>query len=87
MRVYDPAKGGVDAGRLCGLGETGILTSNDRDAIIDTDADIVLYMGKVETDTEGCFAHVGDLLAAGKNVVACRGFLVSRAGDVSGLLR
>ena len=45
-------------------------TSADRDAIIGTDADVVLYMGKVETDTPGCFADVGDLLASGKNVIA-----------------
>lgn len=70
VRVYDPAKAGVDAGTLCGLDEAGVLTSDDRDAIIAADADIVLYMGKVETDTEGCFADVCDLLASGKNVVA-----------------
>lgn len=62
VRVYDPAKAGVDAGSLCGVAETGILTTADRDAIIDTDADVVLYMGKVETDTPGCFADVCDLL-------------------------
>ena len=70
VRVYDPAKAGVDAGTLCGVGDAGVLTTDDRDAIIKTDADIVLYMGKVETDTEGCFADVCDLLASGKNVVA-----------------
>lgn len=70
VRVYDPAKAGVDAGTLCGSPEAGLLTSADRDAIIATDADVVLYMGKVETDTPGCFADVCDLLASGKNVVA-----------------
>jgi hypothetical protein len=48
----------------------GVVTTDDRDAIIESDADIVLYMGKVETDTEGCFADVCELLASGKNVVA-----------------
>lgn len=70
VRVYDPAKAGIDAGSLCGLPEAGILTTDDRDAVISTDADVVLYMGKVETDTPGCFADVCDLLASGKNVVA-----------------
>jgi len=70
VRVYDPAKSGVDAGVLSGGVEMGVLTTDDRDAIIGADADIVLYMGKVETDTEGCFADVCDLLASGKNVVA-----------------
>ncbi|MFI5507682.1 dihydrodipicolinate reductase [Mycobacterium sp. NPDC051804] len=70
VRVYDSVKAGVDAGVLCGLSETGVLTTDDRDAVIGTDAEIVLYMGKVEIDTEGCFADVCDLLASGKNVVA-----------------
>src|SRR5690349_3677661 len=70
VRVYDEAKAGVDAGALCGAGEIGLRTTPDRDAIIGTDADVVLYMGKVETDTPGCFADVCDLLASGKNVVA-----------------
>ena len=70
VRVYDPAKTGLDAGVLSGLPEVGVLTTDDRDAIIGADADVVLYMGKVETDTAGCFADVCDLLASGKNVVA-----------------
>jgi hypothetical protein len=70
VRVYDPAKAGVDAGTLCGGDEVGLAATDDRDAILDTDADVVLYMGKVETDTPGCFADVCDLLASGKNVVA-----------------
>ncbi|OBI08040.1 dihydrodipicolinate reductase [Mycolicibacter heraklionensis] len=70
VRVYDPAKSGVDAGELCGLPHTGVRTTDDRDALIAADADIVLYMGKVETDTPGCFRDVCDLLASGKNVVA-----------------
>jgi 2,4-diaminopentanoate dehydrogenase len=70
VRVYDETKAGVDAGTLCGAGEIGLLTTLDRDEIINTDADVVLYMGKVETDTAGCFADVCDLLSSGKNVVA-----------------
>src|SRR5689334_8417136 len=70
VRVYGPAKAGVDAGTLCGAGEVGLRTTADRHEVISTDADVVLYMGKVETDTPGCFADVCDLLASGKNVVA-----------------
>ncbi len=70
VRVYDSAKAGVDAGTLCGVGEVGLRATADRDEIISTRADVVLYMGKVETDTPGCFADVCDLLASGKNVVA-----------------
>lgn len=70
VRVYDAAKAGADAGTLCGLPQARVLASDDRDTIIGTDADVVLYMGKVETDTPGCFADVCDLLASGKNVIA-----------------
>ncbi len=70
VRVYDPAKSGVDAGTLCGMDEVGVIVTDDRQSLIDAEADLVLYMGKVETDTEGCFADVCDLLASGKNVVA-----------------
>lgn len=70
VRVYDAAKAGMDAGTLCGLPQAGVLASADRHAIIGTDADVVLYMGKVETDTPGCFTDVCDLLASGKNVIA-----------------
>ena len=70
VRVYDPAKAGTDAGSLCGLPDTGIIATDECDALIQADADVVLYMGKAETDTPGCFADVCDLLASGKNVVA-----------------
>lgn len=70
VRVYDSAKVGVDAGGLCGLADTGVYATDDRASLIDADADVVLYMGKVETDTPGCFRDVCDLLASGKNVVA-----------------
>ncbi|MGX9792819.1 NAD(P)H-dependent amine dehydrogenase family protein [Mycobacterium sp. MMS18-G62] len=70
VKVYDPSKAGVDAGTLCGMDEAGVTTTDDRQALINAEADVVLYMGKVETDTPGCFADVCDLLASGKNVVA-----------------
>lgn len=70
VRVYDSAKAGVDAGTLCGRGEVGIAATDDRHVLIAQDADVVLYMGKVETDMSGCLADVCDLLASGKNVIA-----------------
>jgi 2,4-diaminopentanoate dehydrogenase len=70
VRVYDPAKIGVDAGTLCGRAEVGVAATADRAELIDADADVVLYMGKVETDTPGCLADVCDLLVSGKDVIA-----------------
>src|SRR5689334_16177796 len=94
VRVYDPVKANVDAGMLCGVGETGVVTTADRHEVISTDADVVLYMGKVETDTPGCFADVCDLLASGKNVVATgsrfihpRSLHASLADDLEGACR
>jgi hypothetical protein len=84
VRVYDPAKVGVDAGALCGRSDIGVAATDDRDALIATDADVVLYMGKVEMDTQGCFTDVCDLLASGKNVVATGSrFIHPRSLDVS----
>jgi hypothetical protein len=51
VRVYDTAEAGIDAGTLCGRSEIEILATADRRELIDADADIVLYIGKVETDT------------------------------------
>lgn len=70
VRVYDTAKIGVDAGTLCGGNEVGVVATADRDELIAVDADVVLYMGKVETDTPGCLADVCDLLVSGKDVIA-----------------
>ena len=70
VRVYDPAK----VGRRCRRAVRAARRRRHRDRrprrVINADADVVLYMGKVETDTPGCFADVCDLLASGKNVVA-----------------
>lgn len=69
VRVYDPAKVGRDAGELCGRPPTGVVATDDRDAIIGLGADVVLYMGGVERNPDSCFQDVVDLLAAGSNVV------------------
>jgi 4-hydroxy-tetrahydrodipicolinate reductase len=46
VRVYDPAKSGVDAGLLCGEGETGVLATTDRDAVLKLEADCCVYMAR-----------------------------------------
>jgi 4-hydroxy-tetrahydrodipicolinate reductase len=42
--VYDPAKDGVDAGKLCGEGPAGIKATTDRAAILALAADCAVYM-------------------------------------------
>ncbi|HVX17377.1 MAG TPA: hypothetical protein VHA73_05035 [Acidimicrobiales bacterium] len=68
LYVHSPDKVGSDAGELCGTADTGVLATDDPDAIVAGDADCVLYM------PQGCDVdQICALLAAGKNVVTTRG--------------
>ena len=66
VRVYGADKIGVDAGVIAGTGTvTGVLATDDVDALVALDADCVLYMpSRLDLD-ELC-----RLLASGKNVVS-----------------
>jgi hypothetical protein len=44
VKVYDPAKDGIDAGELCGEAHTGIAATTDRAAVFGLNANCVLYM-------------------------------------------
>ncbi len=75
--VYDPAKGGVDAGELCGEAPVGVPATTDRAAIRRLRADCVLYMPRwLELD------DVVDLLESGTNVVTTRGELFGRGHNL-----
>lgn len=73
----DPQKIGKDAGEICGFEHAGVTVTNDRVAVLNTEADIALYYassiwddGKLP-DLETCQANVDDivdLLNHGKNV-------------------
>lgn len=69
LHVHSADKVGRDAGELCGLdANTGVLATDDDDAIVALDADVVLYM------PQGCdFDVLCRLLASGKDVVTTRG--------------
>jgi hypothetical protein len=77
VRVYDPAKDGLDAGDLCGEGPTGVNATTDREAIVSLDADCCVYMpratGRGQTRAglteDELVADVAALLANGTNVV------------------
>jgi hypothetical protein len=82
VRVYDPAKVGLDAGDLVDRPVTGITTTDVNSAILDLAPDVVLYMGRVEHDPKGCFADVVDLLCAGIDVITTgSSFIDTRAFD------
>jgi hypothetical protein len=67
--VYSPDKVGVDAGVLVGREPVGVLATDDRDAIIALDADVVIHAASkghgVNTNTDDIVA----LLKSGKDVI------------------
>jgi 4-hydroxy-tetrahydrodipicolinate reductase len=75
--VYDEAKAGVDAGKLCDEDPTGVLATIDRDAVLQLGADCCVYMpratGRGQTraglSEDDLVADVVALAEAGTNVV------------------
>lgn len=68
--VYSDAKAGRDVGEICGIGDIGIAATTDRDEIVASDADCVLYMPQGEMNPMGAVDDICRLLASGKNVVS-----------------
>jgi hypothetical protein len=72
--VYGSKKAGTDAGALAKRGDTGILATNDRDAIIATQADVVVHCPRITLPYDALVDDVVALLESGKNVVSIAGF-------------
>lgn len=72
VRVYDPKKVGVDAGTLLGVVPTGVLATDDVEAILALDADCVCYspLGGTLDGGRNAVDDICRLLASGKNVVS-----------------
>ncbi len=68
--VSSEEKAGKDAGELCGMGATGILATNDADALLASDADCVCYTAAGDTRPEEAVDDMCRILASGKNVVS-----------------
>ena len=76
--VYNPEKNGVDAGKLCGEGPTGVKATTDRDAVLKLKADCCIYMpratGRGQTRAGLTEDQVTDdleaLLGSGTNIVS-----------------
>jgi hypothetical protein len=62
--VYSAEKEGLDAGEICGLDPVGVTATQDRDAILELNADCVCYTPLTPDLDEVC-----GLLESGKNVV------------------
>jgi 2,4-diaminopentanoate dehydrogenase len=72
LRVYNLEKVGADAGDLLGRDATGVIATDDVDAIVALDADCVCYtaLGSTLDDRGGPLDDICRLLASGKNVVS-----------------
>ncbi len=70
VHAASPAKIGRDAAELCGLTElTGIIATDDIDALIAHKPDCVVYTAQAETRPMEAIEQLSKLLAAGINVV------------------
>jgi hypothetical protein len=74
--VHSPEKVGVDLGSMVGRDEIGVRASGDVDALLDLDADCVLY-APIMPDP----ALVESFLRSGHNVVTPLGWFYPPAGD------
>ena len=70
VHAASPTKIGRDAAELCGLSEpTGIIATDDIDALIALKPDCVVYTAQAETRPMEAIEQLSKLLAAGINVV------------------
>jgi len=68
--VHSEKKSGRDAGELCGIGPVGVAATNDADALLETEADCVVYTATADLRLGDALEDVCRILRAGKNVVS-----------------
>ncbi|WIW89432.1 hypothetical protein K3M67_05540 [Sphingobium sp. V4] len=71
--TFGDSKVGLDAGELAGAGATGVIVTNDRDAVIALDADVVFHT-PMTTPADEMDGDVVRLLRSGKNVVSATSY-------------
>ncbi|MBY0290300.1 MAG: dihydrodipicolinate reductase [Mycobacteriaceae bacterium] len=70
LHAAGPDKIGRDAGELCGRAETtGVIATDDIDALLALGADCVVYTSQAETRAAEAMADIARFLRAGTNVV------------------
>jgi len=74
LYVYDKGKVGRDAGEIGKRPPTGVFATDDINAILALDADVVVHTARISLPYEEQNAAVERLLASGKNVVSTSGF-------------
>ncbi len=71
VHAHSPHKVGKDAARLCGLPEdTGVVATDDVDALLSLGADVVVYTVKAETRPHEVIPELERILASGANVAS-----------------
>ena len=71
VHAHSPEKIGKDAAQLCGLfDETGVIATNDVDALLSLGADAVVYTVKGETRPHEVIPELERILASGANVAS-----------------
>ena len=68
--VHSPDKAGRDAGEIAGIDPTGVLATNDADALLALDADCVSYTATADLRPGDAVTDMARMLASGKNVVS-----------------
>ncbi len=68
--VHSQKKAGRDAGDLVGVPDTGVLATNDTDAILALDADVVSYNASGDMRPHEAVDDMCRILAMGKNVIS-----------------
>ena len=68
--VHSADKVGRDAGELAGVGPTGVLATNDVDALLALDADVVSHNATGDLRPQEAVAEMCRFLESGKNVVS-----------------
>jgi hypothetical protein len=72
VHASSPNKVGKDAAELCGLDhKTGVVSTDDVDALVALGADCVVYTSQAESRPQAAIEELTAFLAAGTNVVAC----------------
>ena len=67
--VSSEAKAGKDAGELCGIGKTGVVATNDAEALFNMSADCVSYMGSTDYRPAEAIDDMSRILRSGKNLI------------------
>ena len=79
LYVQSPEKAGQDAGEIAGGSPLGVAASNDLDALLALDADVVLHTPLPSLvygeDPDADVKHFCQLLASGKNVITTVGYM------------